>query len=260
MNIIHAIILGVVEGITEFLPISSTGHLIFVSKLLNIVQTDFVKTFEISIQLGAILAIIILYWKKIFLNRGIIKKVLVAFIPTGIIGFILYKIVKGYLLGNLWLVIGSLAVVGLILIIVELYLGRGRKFSARTNSLEKISYGQAVTIGVVQSLGMVPGVSRSGATIIGGLIMGIDRQTIVDFSFLLAIPTMLAATGYDLLKSYKLISSADFGILGVGFLVSFLVAIPAVIFLIKFVKKYNFIGFGIYRIVIAIIFMAILLR
>jgi len=256
MNIIHAIVLGVVEGITEFLPISSTGHLIFVSKLLNITQTDFVKTFEIAIQLGAILAIVILYWKKLFLNREIIQKVLVAFVPTGIIGFILYKIIKTFLLGNNWIVIGALFIVGLILIIVELYL---RKKEFKIKELKDISYQQAFYIGLVQSLGMIPGVSRSGATIIGGLLMGIDRKTIVDFSFMLAIPTMLAATGYDLLKSYHSISSSDLGVLGIGFLVTFIVAIPAVIFLIRFVKKYNFIGFGIYRMVVALVFLWILL-
>lgn len=257
MNIVHAIILGIVEGITEFLPISSTGHLIFVSRLLNISQTDFVKTFEIAIQLGAILAIVILYWKKLFLNREIIQKVLVAFVPTGIIGFLLYKIIKSYLLGNNWVVIGSLFIVGLALIIIELLV---RKKEFKITDTKDISYKQAAAIGVVQSLGVIPGVSRSGATIMGGLIMGIDRKTIVDFSFLLAIPTMIAATGYDLLKSYQSISSSDLGVLGIGFLVSFLVAIPAVIFLIKFVKKYDFIGFGIYRMVVALIFAWILLK
>jgi len=255
MNIIHAIVLGAVEGITEFLPISSTGHLIFVSRLLNIAQTDFVKTFEISIQLGAILAVVLLYWKNLFLNREIIKKVLAAFIPTGIIGFALYKFIKVFLIGNLWVVAGSLFVIGLVLVIVELYI---RKKEFKIKELKDISYKQAVEIGIIQSLGMIPGVSRSGATIMGGLLMGIDRKTIVDFSFLLAIPTMLAATGYDLLKNFHSISGSDLGVLGIGFIVSFLVAIPAVIFLIKFVKKYNFIGFGIYRIVVALVFLGIL--
>jgi len=257
MSFWHAIILGIVEGITEFLPISSTGHLILASQILNIAQTDFVKTFEIAIQLGAILAVIILYWKKIWRSWDLIKKVIIAFIPTGIIGFILYKIIKSFLLGNTWIVVGSLFIVGLILIIVELYI---KKKEFKIKDLKEISYKQALGIGAVQSLGMIPGVSRSGATIIGGLLMDIDRKTIVDFSFLLAIPTMLAATGYDLLKSFPSISSSDFGVLGIGFLVTFIVAIPSVIFLIRFVKKYNFIGFGIYRIVVAILFLILLLK
>lgn len=258
MSYLHSIILGIVQGITEFLPISSTGHLILVSRVLNIPQTDFVKTFEIAIQFGSILAVVILYWKKLFAGWDTIKKVAVAFIPTGIIGFILYKIVKTFLLGNEWVVVGSLFIVGIALIVVELVLKKkGRGF--RVQGLETITYKQAAAIGVIQSLGMIPGVSRSGSTILGGLLMGIDRKTIVDFSFLLAIPTMLAATGYDLLKNFDSISSADLGVLGVGFLVSFLVAIPAVIFLIKFVKKYDFVGFGVYRIIVAIVFALVVL-
>ena len=257
MNIIHAIILGIVEGVTEFLPVSSTGHLILVSKILSIAQTDFVKTFEIAIQLGAILAVIILYWKKLFVSFEMIKKIIVAFIPTGILGFILYKLIKGVLLGNLWVVVGSLLIVGIIMIIVELYL---KKKEFKTKELKDISYAQAASIGVIQSLGMIPGVSRSGATIIGGLLMGIDRKTIVDFSFLLAIPTMLAATGYDLLKNFHNISSSQFDVLGVGLLVSFLIAIPFIKFLIGFVKKYDFIPFGIYRIFVAILFALVLLK
>ena len=124
MSIIHAIILGIVEGITEFLPISSTGHMILVSKILNISQTDFVKTFEIAIQLGAILAVVLIYWKKLFVSFETIKKLIVAFIPTGIIGFVIYKIVKTILLGNNYVVIASLFIVGLILILVELYLSK----------------------------------------------------------------------------------------------------------------------------------------
>jgi len=259
MSIIHAIILGIVEGVTEFLPVSSTGHMILISKILNIAQTDFVKTFEISIQLGAILAVVIIYWKRFIRDFDTWKKIIVAFIPTGIIGFILYKIIKSILLGDDWIVAGSLFIVGVILIIVEVYFKKKKK-EFGIKDVKDISYKQAAAIGVVQSLGMIPGVSRSGATILGGLLMGIDRKTIVDFSFLLAVPTMLAATGYDLLKSYQDISSSQIGILGIGFLVSFLAAIPFIKFLLRFVQKNDFIAFGIYRIFVAILFTLVLLK
>ena len=257
MSILHAIILGIVEGITEFLPISSTGHMILAGAVLKIPSTDFVKSFEIVIQLGAILAVVVLYWKKLFTEWGTMKKIAAAFVPTAIVGYVFYKIIKHYLLGNSAAVVGALAVGGIALIVFELW---HKEKETAVADVGTISYGQAVSIGLFQCLGMIPGVSRSAATIIGGLLLGLKRQTIVEFSFLLAVPTMLAATGYDLLKSGSSFASADWAPLAVGFAVSFVVALISIKWLLNFIKKYSFIGFGAYRIVVAVIFWLVVLR
>ncbi|MCX6713571.1 MAG: undecaprenyl-diphosphate phosphatase [Candidatus Vogelbacteria bacterium] len=255
MTIISSIVLGIIEGVTEFLPISSTGHMILVSGLLKLSQTDFLKSFEIIIQLGAILAVVALYWRK-FTNWEVLKKVIVAFIPTGIIGLIVYKILKQYLLGNSWVVLEALFLGGIILIIFEIWLKK-KELGGETSKLggiEKISYRQAVGLGLFQSVAIIPGVSRSAATIIGGLALKIKREIIVEFSFLLAVPTMMAATGLDLLKNSSSFSVSEIGLLLTGFCVSFIVAILAIRFFIAYIQKHNFIAFGIYRIALAIIF------
>ena len=197
MTLLQAIILGVVEGITEFLPISSTGHLILASRLLGLAQTDFLKSFEIAIQLGAIASVVLLYWRR-FLELNVLTRVLVAFIPTGIIGFALYRVIKTYLFDSDTVVLWALGLGGVVLIVFELL---HRERDDAVDDVASISYSKAFLIGVFQSLSVVPGVSRAGATIVGGLILGLTRTTIVQFSFLLAVPTMLAATGYDLLKN-----------------------------------------------------------
>lgn len=250
MTPLEAVILGIVEGVTEFLPISSTGHLILTSSLLQIPASDFLKTFEISIQLGAILAVVVLYWRS-FLNVEILKRIAVAFIPTGIIGLAFYKVAKTYLLGNEAVVLWALALGGLALIAFELF---HAEEPDATDSVERITYGQAVLVGIFQAVAIVPGVSRSAATILGGLLIGIKRVTIVEFSFLLAVPTMGAATGLDLLKSASSFSANQFLPLAIGFVVSFLVALLAIKFLLAFVRNRSFIAFGIYRIVVAILF------
>ena len=236
MNILHAIILGIVEGITEFLPISSTGHMILVSKLLGLEETDFLKTFEIFIQLGAILAVVLLYFKKLITSPDTIKKVIVAFIPTAIIGLILHGVIKKYLLGNYIVVAISLIVGGIIIYWFE------KRFKKNTSS--SISYKQAIKVGLYQSIAMIPGVSRSAATIIGGEASGISRVEIVEFSFLLAIPTMLGATVLDLYKGVGDINSNEIMLLIVGFITSFIVAIIAVKKFIHYVQKNNFVSFS----------------
>jgi|CXWL01.1.fsa_nt_gi undecaprenyl-diphosphatase len=251
MDLWQALILGIIEGITEFLPVSSTGHLVLASKLLSIQQTEFVKSFEITIQLGAILAVLILYAGILWKNMEVVKRVIVAFLPTAIIGLALYKIVKQYLLGNDLVVIIALALGGLFIIIFELL---HREKASAVGELEKMSYKTAFSIGVFQSLAIVPGVSRSAATILGGLLVGLKRSSIAEFSFLLAIPTMAAATGLDLFKNYQSFSAADFNVLAVGFVSAFLVAVLAVKFLLRFIKTHTFIIFGVYRIVIALLF------
>lgn len=256
MTEFHSLILGIVEGITEFLPISSTGHLILASELLHIPQTNFQKSFEIIIQLGAIASVVVLYWKTLF-NIGHIKKLIVAFIPTGVIGLALYKIVKTYFLGNDAIVLWSLFLGGIALIAFE----RIHKEPAdATEGIDTISYRQSFLVGLFQSIAIIPGVSRSAATIVGGLLMGLKRATIVEFSFLLAVPTMLAASGLDLLKNASSFSMDQFGILAIGFITSFVVAMASIKFLLSFIKKHDFTLFGIYRIAAAVAFWIFIIR
>ena len=264
MIIWQSIILGVVEGLTEFLPISSTGHMILVSEILKLSNTEFLKSFEIIIQLGAIGAVVALYWRQLLVNWQVMKRVAAAFIPTAIIGLLLYKIIKSFLMGNLWVVVISLLFGGIILIIFELWLAnKDRQIfgieNTKLDKLEKMSYREAITIGLCQSLAVIPGVSRSAATIVGGLALNMKRETIVEFSFLLAVPTMLAATGLDLLKSSPNFTVNEFGLLLVGFMVSFLVALLAIKTFLAYIRKNNFIAFGIYRIVVAIVFALVFL-
>jgi undecaprenyl-diphosphatase len=254
MDIFQVLVFGVVEGITEFLPVSSTGHLMLTARILHIGQSEFVKSFEIAIQLGAILSVVVLYRQKLFRGFEIWKKLLVAFIPAAVIGALLYKLIKRYLLGNSDVVLWSLFLGGIFLIVFELF---HREKEDAVEGLSTVSYPQALFIGFFQCLAMVPGVSRSAATIIGGLVAGLKRRTIVEFSFLLAIPTMLAATALDLYKSAHVFRSGQFAALGLGFIVSFAVAIAAIKFLLAFIKRHSFISFGIYRIAVALIFWLI---
>jgi undecaprenyl-diphosphatase len=256
MTILHSLILGIVEGITEFLPISSTGHLIIASRLLNIPSTDFIKSFEIIIQLGAILAVVVLYFKA-FLKIENLSRIIVGSIPTAIIGFGLYNFIKNHLLGSTTIVLWSLFLGGLIIVIFEYFY---KEKDVQGKEIKNITYTQSFLIGLFQSLAVIPGVSRSAATIIGGLALGISRQTIVEFSFMLAVPVMVGATGLDLYKNYSVISSVDPSFLIVGFVTSFIVAIIAIKFLLKFIKKNNFTPFGIYRIVISIIFFLLFFK
>jgi undecaprenyl-diphosphatase len=253
MDILHSFIFGVIEGVTEFLPISSTAHMVLAAKVMQISQTDFVKSFEIVIQFGAILSVMVLYWKRFLVDIESLKRVLAAFVPTAILGFLLYKIVKTYLISSETIIVWSLLIGGLVLIAFEFF---HREKDSAIEDIGKIPYSKCVAIGLFQSLAMLPGVSRSAATIIGGLSLNLKRGTIVEFSFLLAVPTMLAASVLDLLKSGSSFSMSQFGVLAVGFIVSFIVAILSIRFFIGFIKKHTFIPFGVYRIIIALIFMA----
>lgn len=252
MTIIQAIILSIIEGVTEFLPISSTGHMILVSTIFGIANDQFTKSFEIIIQLGAILAVVFLYWKKIITNIYLIKKILVAFLPTALIGFLLYTFLKNYLLGNATLVMVSFFIGGVLMILFELW------YSRRPQNFKELNYQKSFLTGLAQSLAIIPGLSRSGTTIISGLFMGLSRETIVEFSFLLAIPTMATATGYDLLKNAGEFHFDQWYLLLLGFVVSFMVAILSIKWFLGYIKNHSFIGFGIYRIVVAIIFFIIL--
>ncbi|HKC14490.1 MAG TPA: undecaprenyl-diphosphatase UppP [Patescibacteria group bacterium] len=254
MDFIHSFILAAIEGVAEFLPISSTGHLIIVSKLLAIPQTDFVKSFEIAIQSGAILAVVILYWKQILSDRKIFKNIAYAFVPTAVVGFVLYKFIKGFLIGNLQITLLMLVLGGVAIIFLEKYF----KKSEQKLSIQDLTIKQSAFIGLVQSIAVVPGVSRAAATILGGMGIGLRREEATRFSFMLAIPTMFAATGYDLLKSASSFNSSQIQVLAFGFLVSFVFAFLAVRWFIAYVRSRTLIPFGIYRIVAGIVLYLIL--
>ncbi|WP_332444828.1 undecaprenyl-diphosphate phosphatase [Wolinella succinogenes] len=250
MDIFHAIILGIVEGLTEFLPVSSTGHLILVSELLGIKQDDFHKTFEISIQLGSILAVLALFRERLFSGVDIWLKLAVAFIPAGALGFLLYKHVKALFAPST--VAYALILGGIVFLVLE-WLHKDKEY--KINSVESIGYKEALAIGFFQALAMIPGTSRSGSTIVGGLILGLNRKVAAEFSFLLALPTMFIATGYDLYKNSHTLSIENLSALGVGFVVAFIFAMIAVKGFLKFISRFNFVPFGIYRIILGIIFL-----
>ncbi|HPV49154.1 MAG TPA: undecaprenyl-diphosphate phosphatase [Smithellaceae bacterium] len=251
MDIVQAVILSIVEGATEFLPVSSTGHMILASYMMKIHDQAFVKTFTIAIQLGAIAAIVMLYYRRFLQSRQIYIKLGIAFIPTAIVGFLAYKTIKTYLFNPLGV---SLALVagGIVLIAIDKQVvARESRYAAP----EDISYKNAFFIGLIQCLSMIPGVSRAAATIIGGVFNGLDKKQATEFSFLLAVPTMLAATGYDLLKTDAVVGSAEIMLLACGFIGAFLSAWVAVMLFVRFVQNHGFKVFGYYRIVIGIVFL-----
>jgi undecaprenyl-diphosphatase len=254
MNILDSIILGIVEGVTEFLPISSTGHMILVSYLLGLKQNSFEKTFEIAIQLGAILAVVSIYREKLTHNLELWKKLIVAFIPTGIIGLALHHYVEK--LFNPFVVSVALIFWGVVFIVIELLY---KEKEHHISEPEKISYLKAAMIGIFQSLAMVPGTSRSGATIIGGLLLGMKRVAATEFSFLLAIPTMFAATGFEVVKNFKEFTPEGGIALVVGFFTALISAYISVKWLLNFIKTHTFIPFGIYRIVVGFLFLKLFL-
>lgn len=254
MSFLHAIVLGIVEGITEFLPISSTGHMILASAAMGIEENSFTKAFEVIIQFGAILSVLVLYWRRFLPEWGFYKKLFVAFLPTAIIGYIVKDVVEN-LLGSVQVVAWSLIIGGLVLIwsdkIFSHLTTKGRKTS-------ELSYFDSIMLGLFQSIAMIPGVSRSAATIMGGLTLGMNRKEAAEFSFFLAVPTMAAASGYKLLKIYKTIDTSQVSILLIGCAVAFIVAMLAIKFFIGIVSKYGFKGFGYYRIILGIIILGLL--
>lgn len=257
MNFFQAIVLSLVEGISEFLPISSTAHLVLASNFLGIVQSDFVKSFEIIIQLGAILAVVVLYWKRFFTDFKLFKNLVVALIPSLGIGFFFYSFIKNILIGNYIVSLLSLVIGGFVIIAVELYF-KGRKDQGKT--LAKLTYKDSFIIGVFQSVAVVPGVSRAAATIVGGIFNGLTRESATEFSFLLAVPTMAAATALDIYKSRSVLVDTNLTVLLIGFMGSFVFAMLTIKFLIGYVKKHDFISFGVYRIVFAVLYWILILK
>lgn len=258
---IHALILGIVEGITEFLPISSTAHLMIAAKLLALDQSAFVKSFEIAIQGGAVCAVIVLYAKKLVQHPRLISKIIAGFIPTAIIGFALYSFIKHTLLGNFSVMTWSMLVGGIALIAYELWDAQRGRHAAHTGAgsplstsydSAHISYFHAVLIGTAQALAVIPGVSRSAATILAGRILGLGKTAATEFSFLLALPTIVAAAGYDILKNTAVFTDDNSTTLLIGFITSFITAIIAIRLLLGFVRTYSIAWFGLYRIALAI--------
>ncbi|MFA7286700.1 MAG: undecaprenyl-diphosphatase UppP [Patescibacteria group bacterium] len=251
MTYFDAIILGIVEGLTEFLPVSSTAHLILTSQVLGITADDFLKSFEIIIQLGAILAVVTLYWRS-FLQWQVLMRLAVAFVPTGLVGILLYPFLKQYVLANTTVVLWALFLGGVVILVFEKW--RGQSSITTTAEISELSYHTCFLIGCFQSVAIIPGVSRSGATIIGGLLLGLRRQTIVAFSFLLAVPTIAAASMLDIVKNYELFTRANVDLLVVGFVTAFIVALLSIRWLLHYVAKNDFTVFGYYRIGLAALY------
>jgi undecaprenyl-diphosphatase len=258
--LLKAAIMGVVEGLTEFLPISSTGHLILAGALLGF-DDDKAKVFDVAIQTGAILAVIIVYWERIrstLVNlpssrraQRFAANVVIGFMPAGIIGLLAYKAIKEHLF-NPPVVAGAFIVGGFIILWVE----RIAKPVVRIHDIDEMSGLDALKVGLVQCVGMIPGTSRSGATIIGGMMLGLSRKVAAEFSFFLAIPTLIGAGGYSLYKERDLLSMADLPLFGVGVLVSFVSAWLCIRWLLKFIASNDFVGFAYYRIAFGIVVLA----
>jgi len=254
MGIIHSIILGIVEGLTEFLPISSTAHVDFTRYFLNIPPTSFLKSYEIIIQLGAILAVVVLYARKVFSSWIYIRNLIIAFIPTGIIGFLLYKIIKSFLLGNIKIEAISLIIGGIIILFFEYYSQRKINISPKTE-IEKLNFRELIILGIAQSLAVIPGISRSGAVIIAGRAINLDKNLITEFSFLLAVPTMFSATVYDMYKSEFSFTQSEWGTILIGFIVAFVVAFIVIKWFLNYIRKNSFKIFGWYRIIFGLIIL-----
>lgn len=247
MDIIQTVIMAIVEGLTEFLPVSSTGHMIIAQSMMGVPSTNFVKAFTVMIQFGAILSVVIYYWKRFFNSWDFYKKLLIAFIPAAVLGFIFSDLIDSFL-ENVWVVASMLVLGGIVMLFVD-------KWFENKETSDKVSNQSAFIIGLFQCIAMIPGVSRSMATIIGGISQGLTRKAAAEFSFFLAVPTMFAATLYKLLKllldpNGLEILKDNISILIIGNMVAFVVALLAIRFFITFLTKYGFKAFGYYRILV----------
>ncbi|MCR1899235.1 undecaprenyl-diphosphate phosphatase [Irregularibacter muris] len=262
LELIKVIIIGIVEGITEWLPISSTGHMLLIDEFLQLnMSEEFKEMFFVVIQLGAILAVVIMFWDKMFpfgfRENPIIKKdiffiwfkVLVACIPSGIIGLLFDDFLEAYL-GTPIVIAAMLILYGVLFIVIEAW---NKRRKPKTNTLAEISYQTAFMIGMFQVLSLIPGTSRSGATIIGALIIGVSRVAAAEFSFFLAVPTMFGASAFKLLKFGFDFTSSELLTLGFGMVIAFMVSVFAIKFLMGYIKKHDFRVFGWYRIILGII-------
>ncbi len=255
MNIFQSIVLAIIEGITEFLPISSTGHMIIASSVMGIANDDFTKTFTVAIQLGAILSVVVLYFKRFFQTINFYFKLLAGFIPAVVLGLIFDDYIDA-LLGNVLVVAYTLLVGGVLLIFLEDIL----KHKEIDDSTDDINYTKAFKIGIFQCLAMVPGVSRSASTIIGGMTQNLSRKTAAEFSFFLALPTMFGATVLKVYKFYKEMHEKGISFSGnekllliIGNIVAFAVAMIAIKAFISYLTKHGFRAFGYYRIIVGLL-------
>ena len=256
-NYLGAIVLGVIEGLTEFIPVSSTGHLILVTQVMSLSVGSSTATFNIAIQLGAILAVLVLYRRRFC---DLIKpknwgsplqiKILIAIFPALTLGFFLHKMIKEVLFTS-ETVIFALIIGGILMILVDVMMSQKK---LKTTSLDRISYFQALGVGFAQCFALWPGMSRSGSTIVGGLLGKMDYKVAAEFSFLIAVPVMIAAVVYDLIKTLPFLTLNDFLLIGVGFLVSFVVAMLAIVSFLKLLIRFRLIPFGVYRIIIGILY------
>ena len=251
MTLFEAIIIAVVEGITEFLPISSTGHMIISQALLGMEIDEFTKAFTVNIQFGAILSVVVLYWKRFLQSWTFYQKLFVAFLPAAFIGLLAGDFIDS-LLENVMVVAVMLLLGGILLLFVD-------KWFKQENENQEITYPTALKIGFWQCIAMIPGVSRSAATIIGGMQQKLSRKNAAEFSFFLAVPTMAAASAYKLLKDYKHITTENIDILIIGNIVAFVVALIAIKTFITFLQKHGFKVFGWYRIMLGLTLIILLL-
>ena len=247
MFILQAIVLAIIEGITEFLPISSTGHMIIGSTVMGISSDNFVKTFTVAIQLGAIASVVVLYWKRFFQSFKFYFVLVVGFIPAAVVGLLLNDAIDA-LLERVDVVGWTLILGGIVLLFIDRWFSR----TAEAGS-SAVSYPRAIKIGLYQCLALIPGVSRSAATIIGGLAVGLNRRTAAEFSFFLAMPTLIGASLYQLYKERALLSFDDLGMWVVGFIASFLSAFWAVRELLRYISTHDFSVFAWYRIAFGIV-------
>jgi len=255
MSIFQTIILAIVEGITEFLPVSSTGHMIIAQKILAMESTEFVKAFTVNIQFGAILSVVVLYWKRFFQSFDFYWKLLIAVIPALVLGFLFSEKID-LLLENVAVVAVMLVLGGILMLFVDQWFNK-------TNEDQSMDWKRALKIGFFQCIAMIPGVSRSMATIVGGMSTKLTRKNAAEFSFFLAVPTMAAASGYKLLKLFmdpagKSMMSENLMTLLIGNVVAFLVAMAAIKFFISFLTKYGFKAFGYYRIIVGVAILILL--
>ncbi len=253
MDIFQAIIIGIIEGFTEFLPISSTGHMIVASEFLGVSQDSLTKAYEVIIQFAAILAVMLIYKEKItFKKIDLWQKLFVAFLPLAIVGFIFKDQIKTLFIVE---VVAWMFIIGGIIFLVVEYFYEEKEW--HVSDVEEVSYKQSLWIGFAQIFSLIPGTSRAGATIIGGLLAGLDRKTSMEFSFLLAIPVMAAVTGYDLLKHYQDFADANWGAFVAGFITAFIVAYLTIKLFLAFIQRFTFVTFGIYRIIFGVLLLMI---
>lgn len=269
IEILKAVFLGLVEGITEWLPVSSTGHMILFDEFIKLnVSDDFKEMFLVVIQLGAILAVPTLFWNRLWPfskskskeeKRIIIDlwmKVIVGAVPAAVLGFLLDDILDAYLYTP-WVVAVALVVYGVAFILIE-YFNKKKKKTFRVNDISELTYKDALTIGAFQCLSLIPGTSRSGSTILGGMLTGVNRTASAEFSFFMAIPIMLGASGLKILKLIiegVSVTKAEIGLLFIGIGVAYLVSLAIIKFLMDFVKRHSFSAFGVYRIVLGVVVM-----